>query len=139
EARLGKTGHAFLQELAQEIVFDPSVPLAKDIDTEIVETLRAACAEGQVVEMEYASVASGTKRRRKVGPEFLYFAKGSLYLIARDLEDQQPKVFAVPRMAHALMLDQSYEAGSIQPETFFSNSFGFFQAGHPEDIRIRFS
>src|SRR5205823_1360553 len=103
-----------------------------------LETVRAACAEHQVLSVVYNSSNSGDERRRRLGPHGLYFAQGSLYLLAEDLEAQQesPKVFSVSRMREAEMLDEEYNATPLDPETYFKDTFGIFKAGTPVTVRI---
>src|SRR5690606_29567155 len=107
ETRLAKQGLAFLQELSSEVGFDTTAQTAKDIDPNIVDTLVSACAEGQVVQVEYHSASAGSRRERRLGPEFLYFAKGSLYLIAHDRDDQRARVVALPRAFSAPTLNEA--------------------------------
>jgi len=138
EERIGEKGTNHLEEIAQEIHFEPGPRWGLGLDPDLLETVRACCAERQILEVNYASANSGTKLLRKLGPQFLYFSKGSLYLVAEDLKDKQVKVFGLPRMSEAKMLDEAYTGKAIEPETFFKDSFGVFKAGPPVSIKIEF-
>lgn len=136
---LDPKGKQAMDEIASEIQFEPSPRWALHTDPDTLETLRAACSEGHVLSVEYDSAGSGTRRRRRLGPQFLYFAQASLYLVAEDLDSGSVKVFAVPRMKDAQMTSKPYEAPRVNPEKFFESSFGVFRSERPEQIVIRFS
>jgi predicted DNA-binding transcriptional regulator YafY len=137
EATLGPKARDYLAELSQEVVFDPGPKWGLGISAELIETVEHACAEGQVLEATYDSVHSGEKRQRRLGPQFLYFAKGSMYLVAEDLEDSVIKTFALPRLSKPKILDQSYSGEKIDPDTFFSSSMSVFR-GPAAQVELRF-
>ena len=139
EEKLGSQAVQYVNELREEFRFEPGPKWGLGLDPEVLETVRSACAEGQLVEFTYNSVNSGTKRTRKVGPHYLYFSKGSLYLVAEDLEDQKVKAFALPRISHALLLDTAYEGLVTDPAEFFQGSFGIYRQGEPTRVSIRIS
>ncbi len=139
EERLGTRGTQALDELSHEMHFEPGPRWGLGLDPEILETVRSACAEGQELEIVYNSVNSGTTRARRVGPHYLYFAKGSLYLIAEDLESKTNKVFSLPRVQSARMLDASYTGVPATPEDFFASSFGVFRGERAQHVSLEFS
>jgi predicted DNA-binding transcriptional regulator YafY len=87
----------------------------------------------------YASANKGEKRPRRLGPHYLYFAQGSLYLVAEDMEEAKTKIFSVPRMSDAKMLDDAYEGQVTSPESYFNGTFGIFRGGTPEQVKLAFS
>ncbi len=138
EDRLGEKQIEYLESLEQEFRFDPGPAWGLGIDPDTLETLRSACSEGHVVTGVYSSVNSKTERKRRLGPHYLYYAKGGLYLVAEDLEDKKMKVFAVPRFQSAEMTEEAYEAKIVTPESFFQGSMSVFNGTEPEEIVIEF-
>jgi len=139
EEKLGERHLRFFRVLAKEVAVARSSHLATGIHNDIAETLIAACSEKQVILALYESASSKTTRERRLGPHFLYFSHGGLYLVAEDLEVSKPKVFALSRMKQVTMLDEPYGGHSETPESYFAGSFGLFRGGQPEQISITFS
>lgn len=140
EDKLGHQGRSFLNELTQTQSAETVGAMQKDFGMDVLETLRAACAEEQVVQVNYASANSGTVKQRRLGPQFLFFAKNSFYLVAEDLDATGTKTFAVSRMSTAIMLDEHYSAPTaVDPEGYFAASFGIFRGEAAEDVELRFN
>ena len=139
EDKLGTRSLEFFKELSHEIRFEPGPRWGLGLDPYTLETVRACCSEKQILEVTYSSVSSGTKKTRRLGPHYLYFAKGSLYLVAEDLEDSVIKTFGIPRMVDAKMLDEPYTGTQLDPDELFKNTFGIFRASEPSEIKILFS
>lgn len=139
EEKIGSRGKEFFQELAEEIRFEQAQPWGNGVPSELVETLQSSCAEGQVVEAKYRSTRSKSVTKRRIGPHYLYFAKGSLYLIGEDLADQKVKLFSVARLSEARMLDERYQVKVQPPEELFGQSFGVFRGEKVEGVELEFS
>lgn len=129
----------FLGELSSEFRFEPGPKWGLGLSPDVIETVRAACTERQKLRVVYSSVNSGTKRERILGPHFLYFSKGSLYLVAEDIEDGKNKIFSVPRFGETNMLDEEYEGSPVDPEQYFGNAFGVYHSNTPVSISLLFS
>lgn len=139
EDKLGHQGRAFLNELAQTQSAETTGAMQKAPAIEVLETLRAACAEEQVLQVTYASANGGTVKERRLGPQFLFFAKNAFYLVAEDLDTSGTKTFAVSRMSAATMLDEPYAAkAAVDPEGYFASSFGIIRGEAAEDVVLRF-
>lgn len=138
EEKLGNKGRQHLRELSHEIRFEPQPRWGLGVDADTLETVRACCSERQVLEVEYESASSGMRRKRRLGAHYLYFAKGSMYLVAEDLEDGSVKIFSVPRMRHAQMTRDSYDGRIRDPEEFFQHSLGIFRGEGPLPVSIEF-
>jgi predicted DNA-binding transcriptional regulator YafY len=136
--KIGAKAQAFMNEMGDELHFEPGPLWGLGLKPDIIDTLRAAITEGQSLAVVYNSVNSGTSSARNLGPHYLYFAKGSLYLVAEDLGDSVVKIFSVPRMESATMLDQSYTGKVLDPEEFFAGSFGVYRGGASETVRVAF-
>ena len=138
EERLSQKQNQYLKELQNELKFEPGPAWGLGINPEILETLRAGCAEGQVLEGTYYSVNSRTESVRKLGPHYLYYAQGGLYLVAEDFNDQKVKVFAVPRFKSVSMLDQAYEGKISTPDEVFLGGMAIYNGTAPEEVEIEF-
>jgi len=139
EDKLGSRNLDYFRSLEGEFQFEPSPKWGLGLSPDHLDTIRAAISEGQQLQMTYYSVNSNKTSERKVGPHYLYFAKGSLYLVAEDLSDQTTKVFSVPRVKEATMLDAVYEGKISTPEDFFGSSFGIFQGNKAVSVQLEFS
>lgn len=139
ESTFGSESKKYFAELNQEIQFEPGPRWGLGLDPDILETVRACCAEKQILSAEYSSANGGDKRVRKLGAHYLYFAKGSMYLVAEDLESKSIKVFAVPRFSSAEMTDKPYMGTIEDPEKFFESSFGVYRGGKPQMVKVEFS
>jgi len=109
------------------------------LDPDITETVRAACTERHVLSVAYHTASRGVTTTRKLGPHFLYFAKGSLYLVAEDLNERKVKVFSVPRIENAQMLDEDYNGETVDPEQYFGSAFGVYRGGEAKSVCVRFA
>lgn len=138
--KLGAAAREHLTEISEGFRFDPGPRWGLGMDPDVIDTLRAACIERQVVSGVYASVSSQSERLRRIGPHYLYFAKGALYLVGEDLEDGKVKVFSAPRFKSVTMTSDEYTGKVTTPEEFFSGSFGIYKDGSkPEAITLNFS
>lgn len=137
--KLGTKAVSFMDEMSQEFHFDNGPQWGLGLKAEIIDTVRAAVTERQILSMTYSSVNSGNTTTRQVGPHYLYFAKGSLYMVAEDLQDHVVKIFSVPRITEATMLEETYSGNVTDPAKFFASSFGIFKGEQPETVRISFA
>ncbi len=139
ETRIDGKARKHLTELMEDFHFDPLPKWGLGLDSDTVETIRAATAEKQVLKVTYSSVNGRDKRERKLGPHFLYFAKGSIYLIAEDLEDKTVKLWSVARMSDAKFLEEVYKKPTVNPEEYFKSAFGVFIGGKSQTVRLEFA
>lgn len=136
---IGSRGVEFLKELEDSIQFEPGPRFGLGTNSEVIDTIRACCDEGHVLIATYNSINSGSKRSRKLGPHFIYFAQGSIYLVAEDLEVNQVKIFSIPRMSDAKMSQEQYRGSKVDAETFFENTLGVFVGKDPVNIVLHFN
>ena len=139
EEKLGDKGQNFLSEMSSELKFEAGPKWGLGLDPDIIDTIRSACTERHQLKINYSSNNSKTVRDRILGPHFLYFSKGSLYLVAEDLEERKNKVFSLTRVNKAQMLAESYKAEELDASDFFEGSFGVFQSTDILDIELEFS
>lgn len=139
EEKLGTKAQEYLDDVSSEIKFEHGPKLGQTISSEIIETIKAACGERQMLNIEYASANSQTTRVRKVGPQFIYFSKGSFYLVAHDSEAATNKTFSLSRVKSAELLDECFEGDLVDPSGYFAHSFGIFRGESAEKVRLCFS
>jgi predicted DNA-binding transcriptional regulator YafY len=137
--KISTQGRGYMDELRNAFSFEGHARWGLGIDPEVTSTLRSACQERQLVKIAYKGIQDSLARERVVGPEFLYFAKGGLYFIARDLESGRVKTFSCARMESALMLETIYNQAPIDPGQFFSGSFGVYRSDVISKIELRFA
>ncbi|RZA27020.1 MAG: WYL domain-containing transcriptional regulator [Proteobacteria bacterium] len=137
DSKVGEKGREYLDELSQAVHFSNGSTWGAGVSSEILQTIRLACTERQVLEVGYESTQGG-KRVRKLGPQNIYFAQGSFYLIAEDMEESKVKTFALPRFSSAEMLDEEYLGQTVPPSQMLSNSFAVYMANEAEKVELIF-
>jgi len=133
-AKMSSKALDLLSELSTEIIFEPGPKWGLGLSSDVLDTVQAACSEQHWLEFSYRGVNDESANTRLAGPQFLYFAKGSLYLVAKDSKDGKIKLFSLPRMSHAKMMGEAYTEEQINPEEFFSASFGIFKGSKTESV-----
>ena len=140
EDKLGTKNRDYLAEVSAEIHFEPGPAWGLGVVPEVIDGVRAACSEGHYLTCQYNSANSQTITERKLGPHYVYFSKGALYLIAEDTKDSKVKVFSLSRMQNVVMLEDAYEGERTDPEKFFGDSIGVFRgASEAENVKLSFS
>lgn len=139
DERLGARHHEHLDELSSELRFEPGPRWGLGLDPDTLETVRSSCTNRQVLKVRYYSASAGTDRVRRLGPHYLYFAKGSLFLVAEDLDDSGIKIFSLARMKEAEMLDEQYAKEPVDPEAYFKSSFGIYHGTEAVKVQVEFS
>lgn len=139
EEKLGRKSQEHLEEIANDMQFQPGARWGLGLDPDVLETVRACCAERQILSVHYSSASSGKKSTRRLGPHFLYFAQGSMYVVAEDLADKQIKVFGCARMSDAHMLDEVYSGQIVDPSEYFAHTFGVYRDDKPQKVCVEFA
>jgi predicted DNA-binding transcriptional regulator YafY len=138
--KLGQSSRDHLNEIRDGFKFDPGPLWGLGMNPDVIEALRSATSERHILRGVYASASSNTTRERHIGPHYLYFAKGSLYLVGEDMENKTVKVFSAPRFKSAEMTDEPYTGAITSPSDYFQDSFGVFNDNSPPvDVKIQFS
>jgi len=138
ESKLGTKHNEHLKDLVSELHFEPGPQWGLGLVPEVLETVRAGCSENQAIECVYFSVNSQSETKRKLGPHYLYYARGGLYLVAEDFGDHKVKVFALPRMKSATLLDEEYKGTIVTPEEMFVGALNVYAGKEPKEITIEF-
>jgi predicted DNA-binding transcriptional regulator YafY len=137
DALIPKTGREHFEELSTEVGFEPGPRWGLGVTPDILDTILAACTNAQVLRLEYTSPSKPDRRWRRLGPHFLYFSKGAIYLVAEDLEEKALKTYSVARATGAEMTDDPYDRPQTKPEDYFKGSFGVFKASTPVPIELK--
>ncbi len=134
---LGERGREFLSELTQTMQLAGTSQWEVEGQGSILSLIREACTDRQAIEIEYESISNGI-RKRKVGPQNIYFAQGAFHLIAEDLETKKTKTFALPRFKSVVVLDESYEGVTTASDEILTTSFAVFMGSEPEKVDLLF-
>lgn len=139
EKTLGPQAHQAFEEFMSFVSFQPSSTWQSKVSQEILDTLHSGCAEGQVLEVEYQSVAganAGQIKKRMLGPEFLLFNEAGAYLMAKDLASGDIKSYALARIKNAILTEQAYVATKQDAKEILKNNFGVFSSGEIDKVEI---
>jgi predicted DNA-binding transcriptional regulator YafY len=90
-----------------------------------------------VLRLEYQSPSKAERRWRSLGPHFLYFSKGAIYLVAEDLEEKAMKTYSVARASGAEMTDEAYDRPQSNPDDYFKGSFGVYKSTTSVPIELK--
>lgn len=143
---LGPRAHEGLRDLKSHVGIKPEPSWSSGVPSEVLETVHQACAEGQMLRIEYRakpglsepSEVDQIQRMtsvRDVGPEAIYFADAGAYLVARD-RDGQFKLFALGRVRSAVMLDEAYVSSGFSMSEFLRDGIGVLRLGEVDDVVI---
>ncbi|NDD92074.1 transcriptional regulator [bacterium] len=128
-----------LDDLSKEVSFEPGPKWGLGIAPDLLDTVLSACSNSQVLEFDYQSPSKGEKRRRRLGPHFMYFSKGALYLVAEDLDEEVLKTYSMARASDALVTEEAYDREQENPEEYFRASFGVYRADKAVPVEIQLS
>jgi proteasome accessory factor B len=138
EEKLGTKNLQHLNSLSRELKFEPHPQWGLGLEGDTLELVQKACSESKMFECLYDSANSQQLSLRQLGPHYLYYSKGGLYLVAEDFKDHEIKIFALPRMSQVKILNQNYLSGSILPEQLFKGAFGVYTGDHIQTIQLEF-
>jgi len=140
DAKLGARNREMLEQLKNEIHFEPGPAWGLGLVANVLDTVQDALAKEKYIKCTYKSASSQTTEQRTLGPQFTYYAKGALYLLALDTKDNKVKAFGLARMSDVEMLADCFEGEKIDPEKYFANSMGLFRGnGEPENVSVLFA
>ena len=140
EKFLGRPALREFKNLQEELHFSQVSGLVLNLDRTVVDAAHAACAEGHVFEVTYFSPDRQAWEKRKLGPHFLTFTGGALYLFAEDLAEKKLKTFSLSRMRDARMLsEEAYDASRISYQDAFGKDLGIVRGqGGAETVVLHF-
>lgn len=108
------------------------------VSQEILDTVHAACAEKQLLKVNYRSNYKDNAEytERTLGPEKIYFADSGAYLIAVDQKDQKTKTYSLARIQNVEMLNEEYTPNELDLENYFKHSFGILNTGEVQTVEL---
>jgi predicted DNA-binding transcriptional regulator YafY len=140
EKTLGYRAIEHLAEMKEKVYYSPMASWQGSIPQEIFDTVYRACEEGHVVEVLYTSLAkvpTGKTTQRRLGPEGVYFGNGGAYLIAKDLDDGEIKLWSFGRIREAKWTDVAYKAEHVDIASFVDGGIGVLQIGDLCEVVIQ--
>jgi proteasome accessory factor B len=108
-------------------------------DLELFEAVSKAVLRSVELEFEYRKLDSSRYEPRRVRPYHLGCLENQWYLFAEDLERDQLRTFALPRMRKVELTTKGFR----RPPDFsisqvLSGSFGVYSAGKKQRVRVQF-
>ena len=108
-------------------------------DLELFETVSNAVLRSVELHFEYQKLGSSGYEQRSVRPFHIASLENQWYLFGEDLDREQLRTFALPRMRNARATSTRFR----RPADFsivkvLSGSFGVFEGGKKHRIRLRF-
>lgn len=137
ENALGQNVKLEMKELQKYIEYKPMMTWHTGISQEVLDTIHQAAAEGHVLKIQYKSNSGEFKNQiveRTVGPETIYFADSSVYLIGKDLNKNQYRFYAISRITNVEMSEEAYDSHDFNIDDFVKNNFGVLGSGELEDV-----
>lgn len=103
-----------------------------------IEIVRQAILQRRRLEVVYRAMHGKADTRRRVAPYRLLFFEGSFYILGHCGLRQDIRVFALDRIRHLDLTDETFAAPeSMNIDEFLKSSFGVFH-GPPASVKIRF-
>src|SRR3954464_871104 len=111
---------------------------ASAADLELFETVSRGVLRSVELEFEYRKLNSAGYELRRVRPYHLGCLENQWYLFAEDLERQQLRTFALPRMRKVSLTSKGFRRpADFSIAQILSGSFGVYSAGKKQRIRIQ--
>ncbi|MCB0342640.1 MAG: WYL domain-containing protein [Pseudobdellovibrionaceae bacterium] len=127
-------------ELVGNIKFRPRITWHTSVQPIVLDTVYNGIEEGHPLKMVYRAEggeSAGKETTRTVGPECLYFANGGVYLIAKDLNKNEPRTYALARIKSVEMdTSKEYSREGLSPENLFKDAFGVLNTGTADNVEI---
>lgn len=108
-------------------------------DLELFESVSKAVLRSVEVEFEYRKLKSSGYERRRVRPYHLGCLENQWYLFAEDLDRNQLRTFALPRMRKVVLSTTRFRRpADFSISQVLRSSFGVHSAGKKQRIRLQF-
>ena len=107
----------------------------------VFESVSRGVIESKVITFEYQKLGRKEPELRRVQPYHLGCMENQWYCIAHDLEREELRTFALPRMQGVKVTPERFKRpSSFSVQQHFEGSFGVFRGGGEKEfsIRIRF-
>jgi len=113
---------------------------APELDVEMFEKVGKAVRECWELRFEYQKLGSDAFEERVVEPYHLGCVNGQWYLFSHDVDRQQMRTFALPRLRKPEVGQRRFERPSaFSIADYLRDSLDVFRgSGQPEEVRVRF-
>ena len=121
--------------LKRRIMFE-QIPSGQKYLTPIIEAMR----DGRTLEMTYKSFWRQSQYDTEVEPYFIKVFKQRWYMIARDVNRDSVRIYALDRIKGLSQTDNAFEVpADFSPDAYFYNAFGVIveDACPPEIIELK--
>lgn len=109
------------------------------VEGEILDKLRQAVSEREIVRFDYFTPDKGETKRRRVEPLLLHNHEGTWYVIAFDYLRQSEIVFHTGRISNLENTGEYFaKRKNFDREKFLNESFGMYRGGKPAQVEIIF-
>ncbi len=106
---------------------------------DLVDQISQATHQKRIIDMVYYTMSRKAESRRRIAPYKLWFFDGSFYVIGNCGLRRDIRMFALDRIKHLELTDESFEIPEgFNLQDFMKASFGVFH-GEPMTIRIWFA
>lgn len=126
-----------LNQFSQKITYHPEALTA--VSQEVFKTLAEAWHQRRIVIMKYKKSDSLHSEERRVMPYHLYHNFGRWYLFGLCLKSEEIKTFRLDRIETVQLTAETFREPEFDVRTFLKNSFGIYNGGEPQELRIRFT
>ena len=138
-ARLPASGHALLRQMSQQTAVSVSGWKDYSNSAHVIDRLGRAIRHRLTVHITHKRLQSPEAQMRTVDPYRLWYAGGSLYLVANDHLKGAVRTFAVERIAGVTSTNHRFQIrDDFDFEAFQRTAFPV-HGGEPQLVRIRFS
>jgi predicted DNA-binding transcriptional regulator YafY len=104
-----------------------------------IDTLTEAIARGRTVQLRYFSASRNTTTRREVDPYRLWYADGSLYLVAHCHLRESVRLFAVQRIRSCTPTEHAFQLPlHFDLEAYVQDALRVMRGGRPVTVELLF-
>ena len=108
-------------------------------DLELFETVSNAVLQSVELHFEYQKLGSNRYEQRRIRPFHIASLENQWYVFGEDLDREQLRTFALPRMRNARATSTRFRRpAEFSISKVLSGSFGVFEGGQKHSIRLQF-
>lgn len=108
-------------------------------DLELFETVSNAVLQSVELHFEYQKLGSDRYEQRRVQPYHIASLENQWYVFGEDLDREQLRTFALPRMRNARLTKTRFQRpANFSISKVLSGSFGVFEGGKKHKIKLHF-
>jgi predicted DNA-binding transcriptional regulator YafY len=130
---------AYLDQIEESLAVTPRPTRTTPAPDPLFDTVSAAIVSRRKLDIDYFTMSSGRRSRRRVAPYKLLFSEETIYLIGFCDQRQGVRTFALDRIHSCEVTEIGFEApNSADLTEMIEGSFGIFQ-GEASLVKIYFS